>query len=245
MKSSLIVLLIASVLAVGQDLERTFSLRKAPTPQAVQEAATVIRATGDIRQMDADAERRSITVRASTDQLALTEWLVGKLDAPAGENGRHQLPPSKDEDRVVAVLHVPHAATPQSLQEIATVVRSIGDIRRVFIYSPPKAMVLRGTPEQIDLAEWLVNELDQPVDSAKPARREYTVPGPGYPDNVVRVFSFKPTITPQRFQEIATQVRVTTQVRRLYTYSTARTIAVRGTPSQVEQAYQMMREADR
>lgn len=106
-------------------------------------------------------------------------------------------------------------------------------------------MVARGTPEQIDLAEWLVPQLDQPATAAKQVKLEYIVPGPGDPDNVVRLFALRPGGTEQRLQEIATEVRTTTQVRRLFTYSAPRIITLRGTPGQVEQANQMIGALDR
>ena len=209
----------------------------------------MIRAIADIKQMDTNTEGRSLAIHGSSDQIALTEWLLTNLDAPAGsaksETRKYQIPPGTDDARFVAGFYMPHAGTVWSLQALGTVVRSIGEIRRLFIYTSPKAMVVRGTPEEIDLAEWLLKELDQPVDMAKPSRREYTVPEPGFPDNVVRVFSLKPNTPTQRLQEIALQVRVTTGARRLFTYNGAKTIALRGTPSQVEQSSQMIAEQDR
>ena len=148
-------------------------------------------------------------------------------------------------ENVVSVFYLPHTESVQSLQEVATVVRGIGDIRRMFTYNARRVIVARGTVEQMDLAEWLMNQLEQPANAATPVKREYSVPGPGDPDNVVRVFSVRHSATPQRFQEIATQVRTTTQVRRLFTYAAPRIITLRGTPGQVEHANQMISELDR
>ena len=248
MKTGLIVFLTTAVLAGGQDLERTFPLSNTATTQDLQELATVIRSTADIRQLAADAERKSITIHGNNDQIALMEWLLTSLDAPTGtvnlSKHKYRMPPGTDAN-VVAVFSLTQVGTVQDLAEVGTVVRSMVEIPRLFVYSARKAMVARGTPEQIDLVEWLVRELDQPVDTPKPTRREYTVPGPGFPDNVVRVFSLKPNTPVQRLQQIAKQVRVTTGVRRLFTYNAARTITLRGTPSQVEQAYQMIGDLDR
>jgi hypothetical protein len=63
-------------------------------------------------------------------------------------------------------LDLRHAESEQHVQEIATVVRSVGDIRWLFIYPPPKVMAVRGTAGQIAMAEWLINELDKPVKKA-------------------------------------------------------------------------------
>jgi hypothetical protein len=42
------------------------------------------------------------------------------------------------------------------------VVRTITNITRVFTYNAPKALVVRGTAAQIQLAEWLVRNSNSP-----------------------------------------------------------------------------------
>jgi general secretion pathway protein D len=66
------------------------------------------------------------------------------------------------EDNVVRVFYVQNATSVQEFQEIATAVRSIADIRRVFTYNAQHAIVIRGTPDQIALAEKLIHDLDKP-----------------------------------------------------------------------------------
>lgn len=257
MGTKFIVFLATALIALGQSaadqsLDRTFNLNHVDTPRDMQEIATVIRSVGDATQVAAEAERKVLTVHGTSDEMAVTKWLLEYLDlpdipanAPNSPKRRYQMPASKNGDNVIAVFYLPQMETLQSFQEVGTVVRSIGEIRRLFTYSARRAIVARGTPEQIDLAEWLLNELEQPVNTVNPGKREYIVPGPGDPDNIVRVFSLKQSATPQRFQEIATQVRITTQARRLFTYLSARIITVRGTPSQVEQANQLITELNR
>ena len=57
------------------------------------------------------------------------------------------------EDQVVKVFYVTNATSVQEFQEIATAVRTVGDIRRVYTYNAQKAMVVRGTVDQVALAE--------------------------------------------------------------------------------------------
>ncbi|MFM9726357.1 hypothetical protein ACKI1L_38175, partial [Streptomyces scabiei] len=57
------------------------------------------------------------------------------------------------EDNVVKVFYVQNATSVQEFQEIATAVRSLTEIRRVFTYNAQKAILMRGTPDQIALAE--------------------------------------------------------------------------------------------
>src|SRR5579884_915683 len=66
------------------------------------------------------------------------------------------------EDEVVKTFYVTNATSVQEFQEIATAIRTVGDIRRVYTYNAQKAMVVRGTVDQVALAEKLVRDLDKP-----------------------------------------------------------------------------------
>ena len=50
----------------------------------------------------------------------------------------------------------------QELQEIATTVRSIAEIRRAFTYNALNAIMVRGTADKVALAEKLISDLDKP-----------------------------------------------------------------------------------
>jgi hypothetical protein len=47
------------------------------------------------------------------------------------------------------------------------------------------------------------------------------------------------------FQKIVTQVRTTTQIRRLFTYNEPRAVAARGTDDQIAMADKLFKELDR
>jgi general secretion pathway protein D len=73
------------------------------------------------------------------------------------------LPKRRDfEDNAVQVFYLSNLTTPQELQEISTVLRTVADIKKVFTYGSMNAIIARGTPDQILLAEKLVNDLDKP-----------------------------------------------------------------------------------
>ncbi len=73
------------------------------------------------------------------------------------------LPKRRDyEDNAVQVFYLTNLTTPQELQEISTVIRTVADVKKVFTYSSMNAIIARGTPDQILLAEKLVNDLDKP-----------------------------------------------------------------------------------
>ncbi|MDZ4803086.1 MAG: cohesin domain-containing protein [Bryobacteraceae bacterium] len=66
------------------------------------------------------------------------------------------------EDYVVKVFYIKNATTVQELQEISTTIRSVTEIRRAFTYNAQYAILVRGTADQVALAEKLVQDLDKP-----------------------------------------------------------------------------------
>lgn len=66
------------------------------------------------------------------------------------------------EDSVVRVFYLSNLTTPQELQEVTTTLRTVADIRKVFTYNTLSAIIVRGTADQVLLAEKLVNDLDRP-----------------------------------------------------------------------------------
>lgn len=66
------------------------------------------------------------------------------------------------EDEVVKVFYITNATSTQEFQEIATAIRTVAEIRRVFTYNAQKAMVVRGPADAVALAEKLVRDLDKP-----------------------------------------------------------------------------------
>src|SRR5882762_4222054 len=67
-------------------------------------------------------------------------------------------------DRVFRVMN---ATTVTSLQEIATTLRTIGQIQQLSLDNAHATLTVKGTADQIALADWLVPKLDV----AEPASR--------------------------------------------------------------------------
>ena len=66
------------------------------------------------------------------------------------------------QDNIVKVFYLRNVGTVQELNEIATVIRTLTDIRRLFPYNAQNALVARGTVDQMALAEKLIQDLDKP-----------------------------------------------------------------------------------
>ena len=66
------------------------------------------------------------------------------------------------EDMVVKTFYLKNLTTPQELQEVATILRAVTDIRRVFTYNAQNIVMVRGEIDKVLLAEKLVQDLDKP-----------------------------------------------------------------------------------
>lgn len=66
------------------------------------------------------------------------------------------------EDMVVKTFYLTNTTTVQELQEIATAVRAVTEVRRLFTYNGQNVIIIRGTVDQVSLAEKLISDLDKP-----------------------------------------------------------------------------------
>jgi hypothetical protein len=157
-----------------------------------------------------------------------------------------QAPGEQSMDRV---FHFTHNQTAQGFQEIATVMRTVAGIRQLSVVAAPRVLTLRGTADQIALAEWLFNELDKPA-TWIPVQQvqnsivhEYRVPGNS--DDVVRVFYLTHAETPQGLQEIVTAIRTVTDLQRVFTCNATKAVTLRGTADRIALAAKIISETDK
>jgi len=165
----------------------------------------------------------------------LAEWLMGRLDRTASTTGaipsQLDFRPVSGSDIVVRVLYFKNANTLQERNEMATVIRSLIEIPSLFTAQAAGAIVVRGSVNQADAAQWAFENLDNK--SASGANR-YRLAGGG--DDTVRLFVMPARGTVEEFYRLATQVRTELQARRLYAYTPHRVIAIRGTEELIGRA---------
>jgi hypothetical protein len=225
-----VIMAFAVSVAVGQT-SRTFQLTQDENQQQLEEMATILRATGDIQQVSIDDLKRTVAVEGTPGQISMADWLVHQMDLPANGpfSGIHEYRPPAGSpggsNDVVRVFYLTHTSTAQEVQEIATTVRSVADIRRMLVYNALNAVAVRGTNQQISLAAWLVDQLNQPANVAAPAPHEYKLPG----DDEARVFELTYPQTPQQLQEIVTMIRAVGDIHRTFLCNERRAVALRGT----------------
>ena len=207
------------------------------TPQDLQEVTNVVRSIAEIRDVTPDQTKMSITVHGTADQNALAQWLCGEMDRAAPQPaGTQQYTVPHSDVPAVQVFFLAQMNTPQFLQEAVNAVRSVADIQRFFPYNARHAIVARGTAEQVALAAWLVQLLDQP--SGQPVN-EYRVTGDRNP--IVSLVYLAENQPPQSVQEMVSAVRTETQMQRIFGSTVCHAVAMRGTADQVSRAGELIK----
>ena len=66
------------------------------------------------------------------------------------------------EDHVTRVFYLNNITSAPELQEVMTAVRTVTNVRNIFPVSSQNALVIRGTADQIELAEKIILDIDKP-----------------------------------------------------------------------------------
>ncbi len=131
-------------------------------------------------------------------------------------------------------LEVKNAPTDQAFMEMANGIRTVMEIQGLSAAAAQRTITLHATPEQVDGAEWLLQQLDLPAGSSGNDGAQFKMDelGPQKQpiEGVVRVFHFKNPATVQDFVEIANAIRTVTETRRLFTYNATMAMMIRDTP---------------
>ena len=235
---------------------RLFYLDRGQTVQDFQEFATLLRTTAEIRRVYPYSGAKILAMRGTADQINMADYFTNELEKSAGATHPHSVTPEyilpavpspRQNENVVRIFFVANAPTIQDFQELATLIRSIAGIPRVFTYNTPRAIAMRGTSDQLSFAEWLFNEIDQPRNgesSHASVPYDYQDFTPTENAHSVRVFYLHHTATVQDFQKIAVTIRTATGIRRLFTYNSPRAMVLRGTLDQIEQAQRLLTQLD-
>jgi hypothetical protein len=220
--------------------------------QQVLEIVNLVRTLGDVQRMFPFGGT-ALAMRGTPAQADLVEWLVRALVDPGAQTRspavyeyRAMGPPSlvayDAVNSAVLVFYLKNVATPQGVQEIVNLARTIADCQRMMVYNERKVIALRATPAKAALVEWLVSELDKPAPPAGDSTlHEYPLSGSldGRreidPPEVVRIVH--PTArNAQELQAIMTRMQSAGVLQRTMLCTSQGAIALRGTVSQVNLA---------
>lgn len=208
----------------------------------------LFRVLPDMRDVSYDSARKAMAIRGTDEQAALARWLVQQLDKPAGGQAAQPAtasdeyhPPAGHDapNTAVRVFYLTNPRMPVDLQEIMVVLRTCADVNRVLPFSAAKALVVRGAPERVAMAEWLVQELDQPAQSGrKTAAFEYHSPEGGRDAlaSAVRVLYLNNIGTPAGLQEFQVVVRSGADIQRVFAIAAPKAMVIRAEPQRVAMA---------
>jgi type II secretory pathway component GspD/PulD (secretin) len=142
------------------------------------------------------------------------------------------------------VFRFAHAESPQQRQEIVNAVRSVAELERAVVDDRAGAMAVRGTPEQLDLAAWIVGELDRaPSAPAATVMESHQVTGDYLPQT--RAFFLAHAGSPQTIQGIVNAVRSVAEVQRVVAYNANSALVLRGSSDQMALAAWIIRNLDK
>lgn len=213
-------------------------------PSSIQELVNALRTIPDLGDVSVDASRRAFTVRGTSGQVALAQWLVQQLDRPAGWQAPEQPaaydyhpPAGKDvANTAVRVFYLTQMRFPSELQEVQNIIRTGAEINRVTPFTVLKVLVARGTPESVAFTEWLVQQLNQPAQPGrKTASYDYVSPEGGISAlaRAVRVVYLANTPTPRGLQEMQNVMRTGSDINRVFPFTSRMALVVRGEPERV------------
>jgi hypothetical protein len=236
---------------LGPEVAKVFYLAHADTQQAVTDTVTAMRTVADVIRLFPFTPLRAIVARSTAERMAAGEWLIREFDRHAGnvqavhEYGLPLVLSSRETD-VVKVFNLAHADTPQQVNEMVTVIRTVASVNRVFPFNSFGSLALAGSPDSMAIAEWLFHEMDQQP-AASFTANTFRVPAhpPYRPDDVVIVFHLAQDATLESIEEVETAIRAMTGMQRMFHCSSSKTVAVFGTASAVEQAKRLVKQKDR
>ena len=152
-----------------------------------------------------------------------------------------QTPAETPQDRVLYIIHTPG---PQQRQEIINTVRGIADIAQITPDDAQNSITVRGTAGQLDLAGWLVSELDQAQPApAHAASHDYLAGARGF--TAVRIFCLGRQESPRYLQELVNTLRIAGDIQRVFPQMATASIAIRATPEQAMLAEWVVAQAAR
>jgi hypothetical protein len=226
------------------DMARVVFVPNAGKPQGMQELVTVARTVADVQKIFTVSSNHAIVFRAPEWQILFTQWIIDQVNIPEG-----QKPDTTPREFTVGgpdfrgmghgarVNFLASMAKPQQMQELLTVLRTVGDVQKVFSYTSAHALVMRDGDTDLQRAEWLIQQLDLPA--GHPAGTGTFTTSAG--DDVTRIFSV-PNANPQWIQGAVKSMRSELNIKKAFSTTTTSpaNVIVRGTADQMAAASKWM-----
>jgi hypothetical protein len=224
-------------LPAGTDnIVRIYYVTSAQTVQQFQEIGTAIRTIADIRRVYTYNPQKAIVARGDSDQMGFADWLLPLMDRPLDAKPQHSISgqytiPDPHDEGTSRIFYVGYATSIRDFQSLATSLRTIAQLRRVYSYNAAQAIAVRGTETQVTMAEWLFNVLDQPGN--EPVSGFFSATGG---DDVVRVFDVSQAKAGQDLPNVVSQIRSSTSNQYAFSFGSRSIMVLRGTAAQMAAA---------
>jgi hypothetical protein len=170
------------------------------------------------------------------------------LDKTGSAPGPRDLPFNDARAPLAQIIYLNHVDNPQDLQELVNAVRAMVDIQRFFPLNQQKAIVMRGLPEQVKAADWLLGVLDQPAGAQTGgAPHQYRLAAADWNSGgalVVEVAPLTHLDTPQALQQVTNATRSVTDIQRCFPIYSRRSLVMRATEDQIALANRLLKELD-
>ena len=204
-------------------------------PQDTQELITVLRTVADVSNISTLSSNHALVMRSKDWTIPFAQWIIEQIDQPIPIKPEAVIreftvggPDFRGLGHGARINFLASMTSPRQMQEILTVLRTVGDVQKVFSYNSRHALVLRAGDTDLKRAEWIIQQLDLP-DSRPSENWTFIVPSG---DDVTRVFSLHDA-TPQWIQSALTSLRSEYKIKKVFPTMMPANIVVRGTADQV------------
>jgi hypothetical protein len=141
---------------------------------------------------------------------------------------------------VTRTVHLVNIGNSQGLQEAATVLRTVCDLRTVSVDTSTSSISFTDTPDTVALAEWTLTA----IDAAGPmAAQQYNAPNGA--DDITKVVYLTNTNSAQGIQELLTQLRTVVDLAKVFNVTAPRAIAFRGSASTIAASSWLIAQLDK
>jgi len=205
---------------------------------------TAIRTVADLQRLFPYQTQNAIVGRGEPARIAAAGWLVQQLlpyqgTAPDTDSPRYPAPVFDSRPgavrELIQVLRLDPKTTNAQLTSTVTAIRTVADIQRLFPFEIGKAIIACGSADKVAVAEWLVHELSKPADTATIHQTTMSTM-PGQMDGVVRLFYVGQQGVSLDISPLATEIRKTLDIQRVFPLTNPSAIVLRARPDQIPAA---------
>ena len=242
--------LAASVSAqqAGDSATQVFTFSSADTPQSMQEIANAIRSLAQAPQTSLQTASRSLTVPAAPASVAIANWLFQELDAaqpaPPQDSQVDTYPGLTGSSDQLRIFRLAHPAGAQAFQGLVNAIRVVPDMSQVFPCFSKTTIVVRGTADQLAVAEWLFKQLDQSAPQPGQTRAEQQFHSALSQLPEVRVLYFAHAATASEQQPVVNALRVIPELTHVFPVTAQGAIAMSGTADRIALAEWLFGQVD-